>query len=186
MTQFLTRDMTDVTFESILLEDSGRALSGRKWTSAVQAQYWRFVISLQASFHDSPQAALRVFAHQAARRGSQQFQMPVPQPPEAGNSLGGKTIAAADKGATRVGLTGVGNPSVQAGRFIRFASHAKVYIVENAGASTLTIFPPLTEALAARTAVEFSPELTCTYAGLARLAFQGGRATPSLIVEEVI
>ena len=186
MTEFLDRQVTDVTFESMLLEDSGRALSGRKWTSSTRAQYWRFVISLQSSWHDSPQAALRVFAHMAARRGSQAFQMPVPQPPVGSNGLHGKRLAAADLGATALGLSGAGNATVEAGRFVSFAGHAKVYIVEAATASQLTIFPGLVMAVGAGAAVDFTPDMTCQYAGLARMAFQAGRATPSLIVEEVI
>ena len=186
MTEFLGRQVTDVTFESMLLEDSGRALSGRKWTSSTKAQYWRFVVSLQSSWHDSPVAAMRVFAHMAARRGSQSFPFPVPQPPIDDSGLDRKRLAAADLGATELGLTGGGSATVEAGRFVKFANHAKVYIVEAATSSQLTIFPGLVMAVGAGAAVDFTPNLTGQYAGLARMAFQAGRATPSLIVEEVI
>jgi len=129
---------------------------------------------------------MRVFAHQAARRGSQQFQFPVPQPPIGGNTLGGKTVAATDAGATVVGLAGTGAPVIDAGRFIKFANHAKVYIVEASGSGSLTIFPGLVSAVLGGVGVSFLPDLTCKYAGLARMAFRRGRATPALIVEEVI
>ena len=183
--EFLGRDITDVTFESMLLQEGDRALSGRKWTSSTRAQWWRFLVQLQSSWHHAPQAAIRVFAHMAARNQSQQFDFPVPQPP-GGNTLGGKRVAATAQGRVRVGLTGVGNPIIDVGRFIRFANHAKVYIVEDASPTTITLFPRLVTAVSASTAIDFTPAIVATYAGLARMGFQRGRATPTVIVEEVI
>ena len=184
--QFLGREITDVTIESMLIQQTGRAISGRKWTSSIKAQYWRFIITLQSSFHDSPQSAVRVFAHQAARGGGQQFQMSVPQPPVGNNTLGGKQLSQAAQGATRIGLSGIGAPVIDGGRFVKFSNHAKIYIVEDATATTLTIFPGLVAAVPTSTGMDFLPDMPATYGGLARLDFRGGRATPALIVEELI
>jgi len=139
------------------------AMNGRRQTRQIQDQRWQ----ITASFPPMQRAKFNeVFAFVVSQRGVKgtfTFTPPIIDDAlgtETGSVLVNGTHAVGDTTIAMDGFAGDGAGRFKAGDFIKFASHDKVYMVvtdvtSSSNASTVTIEPPLTNALVNDSAVTY-------------------------------
>ena len=134
-----------------------KSISGKKLSRTIDAQRWAFTISVITSTRATAYGELMAFIVKQ-RSGKENFTV---VPPEIEDARGSETGSVLVNGVHAVGDTtiamdafaGDGAGRFKAGDFLKFASHTKVYMVvadvtPSSNAATVTIEPPLIEALA--------------------------------------
>ena len=122
MPEFLGRKIANATFESITNQTGVRTINLRHVSSGSPAQYWRFVITLEPSRHDIPEASIGVFAN-VASYGRGEFEFPVPQP-----RIDDQMASRSARGSALSTTLSLSDATIKAGRFVSFSGHNKVYI----------------------------------------------------------
>jgi len=141
-----------------------KSQSGKKLARQIDGQRFGFTVRIITGTRTDVYGELMAFIVKQ-RSGKENFTI---SPPEIKNARGNETGTVLVNGVHAVGDTTIAvdahandNPNAfKAGDFIKFASHDKVYMIvadvqASSNASTITIEPPLTTALADNSAVTY-------------------------------
>jgi hypothetical protein len=141
-----------------------KSQSGKKLARQIDGQRFGFTVRIITGTRTDVYGELMAFIIKQ-RSGKENFTI---SPPEIKNARGNETGSVLVNGVHAVGDTTIAvdahandNPNAfKAGDFIKFASHDKVYMIvadvqASSNASTITIEPPLTTALADNSAVTY-------------------------------
>jgi len=141
-----------------------KSQSGKKLARQIDGQRFGFTVRIITGTRTDVYGELMAFIIKQ-RSGKENFTI---SPPEIKNARGNETGTVLVNGVHAVGDTTIAvdahandNPNAfKAGDFIKFASHDKVYMIvadvqASSNASTITIEPPLTTALADNSAVTY-------------------------------
>ena len=141
-----------------------KSQSGKKLARQIDGQRFGFTVRIITGTRTDVYGELMAFIIKQ-RSGKENFTI---SPPEIKNARGNETGTVLVNGVHAVGDTTIAvdahandNPNAfKAGDFIKFASHNKVYMIvadvqASSNASTITIEPPLTTALADNSAVTY-------------------------------
>jgi len=134
-----------------------KSVSGKKLARQIDNQRWAFTIRIVTATRSDVYGELMAFIVKQ-RSGKENFTI---IPPEVEDARGNETGTVLVNGAHAVGDTTIamdghnndGTHKFRAGDFLKFASHNKVYMVvadvtSSSNASTVTIEPPLLQAVA--------------------------------------
>ncbi len=134
-----------------------KSVSGKKLARQIDNQRWAFTIRIVTATRSDVYGELIAFIVKQ-RSGKENFTI---IPPEVEDARGNETGTVLVNGAHAVGDTTIamdghnndGTHKFRAGDFLKFASHNKVYMVvadvtSSSNASTVTIEPPLLQAVA--------------------------------------
>ena len=151
-------------FSSIQSTIISKSISGKKLSRTIDSQRWAFTVSIITGNRSDVYGELMGFIIKQ-RSGKENFTI---IPPEIEDARGSETGTVLVNGVHAVGATAIardafagdGAGRFKTGDFIKFASHDKVYMVvadvtSSSNASTVTIEPPLTTALADNSVVTY-------------------------------
>ena len=124
--------------------------SGKKLARQIDGQRWAFTARIITAKRSDVYGDLMAFIVKQ-RSGKENFTITPPEVQDARGTESGTPHGTAIAGATSVTLGGTGTGTLEAGDFIKFANHDKVYMVvadqSDISTGTLTIEPPLTTAV---------------------------------------
>ena len=175
--KFLDRTVVDFTAENVTNQTVQESLNLKTVVSGTTAQYFRFNLTLEPTYHDDVSGALAVFADQCSKQFST-FDFTIPQ-----EHIGSQTAGTVNGSVNSNTLSGTFS-DVKVGRFVTFSGHDKLYIITAASASSISVYPKLIKAVSGAT--NLTPTAKVMYEDLARLSFTGGRSTPIVRVREVV
>ena len=136
-----------------------KTVSGKKLARQIDGQRWGFTARVITAKRSDVYGELMAFIVKQ-RSGKENFTIIPPEVEDARGTASGTPHGTASAGDTSITLGGTGTGTLKAGDMIKFANHSKVYMIvadvtPSSNASTLTIEPPLTNALADDEAVTY-------------------------------
>ena len=167
---------TTPAFNAMNFKDESNTLvstsdSGRRFARKIDNQRWKFTVGYQNLTRAEFAPILAFITKQ--RGAKETFTI---TPPKIKDALGSETTTISVNGVHAVGDTTIAIDgfnaddagSLKAGDFLKFASHTKIYMVvadvtPSSNAATVTIEPPLIEALADDSTVTYDSVLFTVY-----------------------
>ena len=170
----------------------------KAWEST--SQKWGLDVGLAPDSNGASRLGAKIAAHRAKHGVGTSFTMPMPQHlgtlPSGGFGSAALTVkTGAGLAAGDLTVRSTHKTTLYAGRFIKFANHTKLYIVEtdveiSANTdTTVEIYPALRKAQANAAVISHTPDLTCywTLNGIEEVSYSGGIVFQARIsVEEAL
>lgn len=138
-------DIEEIGVRSIEPVNANTTLNNRTIASKITSQKWGFSITTSELTEVEFMSLLAEMSAQAGQYG--EFQLTLLGTGNFNPEKAPVTVSAnASVGASSVSIAAHGLPLP--GTFIKFSGHTKIYIIRSATATALTIYPPLTTAVA--------------------------------------